>query len=685
MAVIPLAVRSRQCDNHPSEVHVPVGAAFVTSYLRERNHESRIAWFGQAHLAAGAAQKLVAGCANQEEGLWRGTVKFFDPLTGHPRGSLHAHSEFSNQHDDVMVNNGGDRSVDAPILAEPSPGTGRVRSDVVNVASQVATRAEDRPHGLAVVFPQGRDRRGRVSYTHFTFQQLHEESDRLAHGLEAVGIRRGVRTVLMVRPSLEFFALTFALLKVGAVPVMVDPGMGLKHLGRCLAEAEPEAFIGISRAQAARVVLGWARRTIRVVVTVGRRWAWGGFSLDQVRALGAGKGPFEMARTAADEMAAIAFTSGSTGVPKGAVYTHGIFAAQVEMLRRLYRIEPGEVDLPTFPLFALFAPALGMTCIIPDMDPTRPAQVDPRKIIEAIDNFGVTNLFGSPALLDRVGRYGVEQQVQLPSLKRVISAGAPVHAANLERFGRLLAPGAQIFTPYGATEAMPVSSIGSDEILKRTRDRTAEGGGVCVGRPVAPVEAAIIRITDEPIPVWSDDLGMPPGQVGEIVVKGPIVTREYYRRPESNALAKIADPQKPGSFEKPGIYHRMGDLGYLDDEGRLWFCGRKSQRVLTAAGPLFTIPCEAVFNTHPAVYRTALVGVGDPGASRPVLCVELEPTAGPVDRERIKGELLALAAFRPHTRSIQTILFHPAFPVDIRHNAKIFREKLAVWAARQLS
>ncbi|MBY0525903.1 MAG: AMP-binding protein [Gemmataceae bacterium] len=565
--------------------------------------------------------------------------------------------------------------MDSPLLAGPSP---RAVNDTVNVASHLAALAQERPHALAVVFPHGRDRQGHVSYTHYTFHQLHTVSDQLAHGLEAIGIRRGTRTVLMVRPSLEFFALTFALLKVAAAPVMVDPGMGVKRLGRCLAEAEPEAFIGIPKAHAARLILGWARRTIRICVTVGRRWCWGGHTLDQVQAIGERSGPFEMARTAADETAAIAFTSGSTGVPKGVVYTHGIFVAQVEMLRQLYNIEPGEVDLPTFPLFALFAPALGMTCIIPDMDATRPAQVDPRKIVEAIDNFGVTNMFGSPALLDRVGRYGVKHDVRLPSLKRVISAGAPVHASILDRLQTLLAPGVQVFTPYGATEAMPVCSIGSDEILSRTRSHTAEGGGVCVGRPVAPVEANIIRISDDPIPLWSNDLVLAAGEIGEIVVKGPIVTREYYRRPESNALAKIADPEQ-GAF-----YHRMGDLGYRDDEGRLWFCGRKSHRVQTREGTLFTIPCEAVFNTHPAVFRTALVGVSDAGASRPVLCVELEDKSGSADLEKIKRELLALGEARPHTRGIETILFHPSFPVDIRHNAKIFREKLAVWAARQL-
>ncbi len=539
----------------------------------------------------------------------------------------------------------------------------------VNIATHLETMAARQPHTLAVVFPHGRDHQGRVSYTHFTYRQLNDASDQIAHGLERIGIGRGVRTVLMVKPSLEFFALTFALFKAGAVPVLIDPGIGVRNLGQCLGEAEPLAFIGIPKAHAARVVLGWGRASIRTCVTVGRRWFWGGATLEAVQQLGAGAGRFPLARTSATELASILFTSGSTGVPKGAVYTHGIFAAQVDILRRLYGIEPGEIDLQTFPLFGLFAPALGMTTIVPDMDATRPAQVDPRKIIEAVENFGVTNLFGSPALLNRVGRYGVEHNIKLPSLKRVLSAGAPVSAEIMERFATMLRPDVEIHTPYGATESLPVCSIGSTEVLTQTRVKTRQGAGVCVGRPVSEIQLRIIRISDDAIPVWSDDLVLPDGAIGEIVVKGPMVTREYYRRPESTALAKIADGDS--------FYHRMGDLGYLDELGRVWFCGRKSHRVVTPQGTLFTIPCEAVFNVHPRIYRTALVGV----AGRPVLCVELEKDAGHVDPK----ELRALAASQPHTRNIDTFLIHPAFPVDIRHNAKIFREQLAVWAARKLA
>lgn len=544
-----------------------------------------------------------------------------------------------------------------------------IENRLINIAAHLPEMAGRQPDTPAIIFPKGNRR--------LSFRELNALSDRIAHGLVGIGIGRGVRTVLMVTPGPEFFALTFALFKVGAVPVLIDPGLGVKNLKKCLDEAEPRAFIGIPKAHIARVLFGWGKKSLRTFVTVGRRFFWGGSTLAKLLDHDEWNMPFPMAPTERDDIAAILFTSGSTGPPKGAIYSHGNFAAQVEALRRVYGIEPGEIDLPTFPLFALFAPALGMTAVIPDMDFTRPGSVNPRKILTAIQAHGVTTMFGSPALINRVGRYGAEHGIRLPSLRRAISAGAPVPAPVLERFTSMLSPGTEVFTPYGATEALPVCSIGSSEILGGTRQITEAGGGVCIGRPVEGIRVEIIRISDEAIPVWDDSLRLPGGQIGEIVVQGAQVTRGYHNRPEADRLSKIADPATGGFF------HRMGDLGGFDETGRLWFCGRKSHRVETPDGPLYTIPCEAVFNTHPHVFRTALVGIGEQGQQLPVLCVELEKGTA-VDLNTVRKELLAIGDAHVHTHAITTILFHPVFPVDIRHNAKIFREKLAVWAAERL-
>jgi acyl-CoA synthetase (AMP-forming)/AMP-acid ligase II len=548
---------------------------------------------------------------------------------------------------------------------------------VANVACLVLERAGLEPDAPAIFFPDGRRDDGRVRYACSTNRELDEESDRLAHGLLAIGVGGGVRTALMVRPSLELFALTLALFKVGAVPVMVDPGLGLSRLRRCLDEAEPAAFIGIPAAHAARIAFGWARRTLRVSVTVGRRWFWSGPTLASLRELGGTEEPFPVADTRDDEEAAILFTSGSTGSPKRVVYRHGNFAAQIEAIRGLGTIGRGEVDLPTFPLFALFDPALGMTAVIPDMDPTRPAEVDPKRIVEAAEEFGATNLFGSPALLDTVGRYGEARGTKFSTLRRVISAGAPVPAAVMERFLKMLPEGSEILTPYGATECLPVACISSREVLAGTASQAEQGAGICVGAPVPSIEVRILAISDGPIENWRGDLELPRGEIGEIVVRGPQATDCYYGRPEATLRAKIRTADG-------GFWHRMGDVGYLDADGRLWYCGRKSDRVATADGTLHTISCEGVFDAHTRVRRTALVGVREGRAERPVLCVELLASEKAADRERIVAELLVLGARHAHTRTVRTVLFHRSFPVDTRHNAKIGRPELAKWAERRL-
>jgi len=550
----------------------------------------------------------------------------------------------------------------------------RTGDGTVNIAAQLTAMAARYPDKRAVVWTAGRDGSGRARYAHVTFVELEQETDRYAHGLEHVGITRGTRTIFFVTPGLDFFALVFALFKVGAVPVMIDPGIGRQQMRVCLSEVQGEAFIGVPRAHVFRTLYPGSFRSVRVAVTVGRRWFWGGLRLADIRT--DPWRPYEPAPTHETDPAAILFTSGSTGPAKGVLYDHGMFDAQVRYLHSHFGYSAEEVDLPTFPLFALFDAALGMTAVIPEMDFSRPGSVDPRKIIEPIADHGVTHMFGSPALLDRVSRYGEANGTTLPTLKRVVTAGAPVSPVVLERMHAMLRPEAELHTPYGATEALPVASIGSREILNDTAEQTMRGAGTCVGRPMNGLDVRIIRIDDAPIADWSDDLELPAGEIGEITVTGSVVTRSYHNNPGATALAKIA--------HGASIRHRMGDVGYVDEVGRLWFCGRKAHRVVTRTATLFTVPCEAIFNRHPRVFRSALVGVGDPGQQTPIICIQLEDDDTGSDQAVLTRELLTLAAADARTRDITTVLFHSGFPVDARHNSKIVREKLAVWAAEQL-
>ena len=185
----------------------------------------------------------------------------------------------------------------------------------------------------------------------------------------------------------------------------------------------------------------------------------------------------------------------------------------------------------------------------------------------------------------------------------------------------------------------------------------------------------IAEIDDRPIELFEDLKLLDTGQIGEIVVRGPSVTTSYFRREEANRAAKVRD--------RDSTWHRMGDVGYLDSTGRLWFCGRKNHRVETEHETLFSVPCEAIFNQHPDVRRSALVGLGDRPRQQPLIIIECQPDSRPGDR--LVEELKHLAEHNPLTDSIQLVLFHDGFPVDIRHNVKINREELARWAAAEVA
>jgi len=545
-----------------------------------------------------------------------------------------------------------------------------------NVASALSWQAERQPDVTAIYYPQSGAFKNEY-YESCTYQELNELSNCYARGLQEYGIGAGTRTALMLTPGLDFFAMFFALFKAGAVPVLIDPGMGMKPLKQCLAEAAPKAFIGVTKAHFARKILGWAKESCELLVTAGPTFGLGGVNLKKLKKLGGQENDEVLHEVKPNDMAAILFTSGSTGAPKGVVYRHRHFNAQVDMLRKAFDIQPGEISLPTFPPFALFDPALGMTTIVPDMDPTRPGEADPEKLVEAINRFKVTNIFGSPALLNTLSRYCVDNKLRLESVTRVISAGAAVPVRTIRRMQRSLFQDAEIHTPYGATECLPFSSIKASQIGDKMVDMIESGEGVCVGRPIEPNDVRIIKISDMAFNDHSETTEMPPGVPGEIVVSGPSCTDSYWNRDSDTLMSKFTG-------EHGKTWHRMGDVGIMDGTGRLWYCGRVSQRVETGQETLFADQCEAIFNQHPDLLRSALVGVGTKGRQTPVLCIEITGKLSAVDIERVHFDLLQLAQAHSITRNIRTVLFHPGFPVDIRHNSKIGREELAEWAAKKM-
>jgi olefin beta-lactone synthetase len=591
----------------------------------------------------------------------------------------------------------------------------------INVADRLSQAAAAAPDRVAVVACNKRGSR------QVTFGQLDADATAIARGLVAAGIRPDTRLVLLVPPSPEFVTLVFALLRSGATTILIDPGMGRKHLVDCLAATESEGFVAVSRAQAVRTMLSRRFPQAKLNVTVGRRWFWGGPTYKQLIARGLPSAA-ELPTTHADDPAAIIFTSGSTGPPKGVLYTHRMFETQVAEIQRAYDLQPGGVDLACFALFGLFNAAMGVTTVFPEMDFSRPASADPRKLLAAANQWQVTQAFASPAVWDKLSRHCEQTGESIPTLRKIFSCGAPVHADVLRRTLACVAdPGAQMHTPYGATEALPISTIEAREILGETAAATSKGAGVCVGRKFDSIHWRVIRIADEPIANIDDVEELPTGDIGELIVSGPQVTPCYMipqapsprrgglgrgaprvddplarphpsltlpikgREPEKplsgNVLAKIADGDR--------VWHRMGDVGYLDAQGRFWYCGRKSHRVETGASSCFSAPYEEVFNAHPRVKRSALVGFGRFGAAKPVLIVELvdgDPgrSSSHADADLVAGLKKLKDAHLSQNATqrlvdIDHVLVHPNLPVDVRHNSKINREKLATWAARQFA
>lgn len=541
-----------------------------------------------------------------------------------------------------------------------------------NLASALPTMAARDPYRAAVIFPAGRQEPwGR--FIQLSFAQLNRLTDRYAHGLSARGIHRGNRVLVLIRPGVDLIAVVFALFKIGAVPVLIDPGMGLKPFLQCVAETEPVALVGIPVAHVLRRLFPRAFRGVRVGIWVGN---WGPRS-QRLKVLPDGGGePFPVAETRLDDEGAVAFTSGSTGIPKGVVYLQGMFQAQMGILREQLDMREGDSHLAAVYIFALYNPTLGITTVFPDMNPARTASLNPARLVEAIDTFGITLSMGSPTVWRRLCDYAEAHQLSFPTLRTIHMFGAPCEPELVARCSHLF-PQATVYTPFGATEALPLTIMDHHEILSDTAPRTQEGLGACVGRALPGVNLQIIPIQDEPIAHWQDTLALPVGEIGEIAVKGAMVTREYLHRPQQTRAAKIQDHD--------AIWHRMGDLGYLDEQGRLWFCGRKSHRIETPEG-LRLSALESIFNQHPEVFRSALVGVGEPGQQTPVLIIECPGKGLPneADQARLRGELHQLAQQREATRCIKTILFHRGFPMDVRHNAKIQREKLARWATETL-
>ncbi len=541
-------------------------------------------------------------------------------------------------------------------------------SEDANFAATLTRWARAEPDRTALVEMTG-GRRGRSERRGATFSQLDRLADRYAVGLARSGLRCGDRVLYLLRPSVDGFAVFYALVRLGAIPCFIDPRMALDRLLACVRAIRPYAVVGVPEVHLLRMVAREPFASARLI-TSGHGWLAGGQSL---RSCLAPDGALAPRPAGPDRECYLPFTSGATGPPKGVHCTHGMVRAQSELVRDVCGWRAGMRVVMCYAPFVPFALADGLTVVLPAIDFSRPAAAAPRRVVDALAAREAECAIASPIVWMRLARYCERERVPLSSLRRAVAAGAPVQADLHRRLGAVMHPEGRLYTPYGATEAMPITTADTG-LLTETWEQMRAGYGTCVGKPLRGIDVRVIRVTDDAIPAWSDDLCVPQGTIGELAVGGEVVSAAYLDSPAQTALAKI---HRGGR-----VVHRMGDLGRTDAEGRVWFCGRKSHRIETREGMLAPVSIENVLNEHPSVFRTAVVGMGPRGAQRAVACVQMEE--GERFSPRLEADLAALADATCFKGVIARFLPHRGFPVDPRHNSKIRREELAVWAARRL-
>lgn len=540
-----------------------------------------------------------------------------------------------------------------------------VNGDANALYSSFQRWVESHPRSPAVIEPLFLP--DMVRYGQASFQDLASRINKYQRGLLELGMRVGDRVLMLVPPGIDFLALSYAVMGRGAIPIFVDPGIGKEALFACVKHINPDVLIGSARAQLLRLKRAEIMPNLRFYLTVSD-WIWtGGPNLNYLKRFSSKPLPAESASSAS----LIAFTSGATGAPKGVVFTNDMLREQLRIFREVFGIAEQKRDLPLLPIFSLFQLANGVCSVIPPIDPSRPLSLSAERVLKVVHDLGVSYSFGSPTLWNKIAEYCVRSGEDLGQIEKIFMAGAPVSESVLERVKEVL-PDGEVFTPYGATEALPVSLVSATEI-KGKKLRPADGGelGTYVGQSIDGVSIKVIPPHEGKLESFSECGSF---EIGEVIVSGKNVSPEYFENPEANELGKI-------HLRDDTIWHRMGDVGYLDDEGHLYYCGRKAHAVKAPSRTYYSIPVERIFNEHPKVKRSALVSLGE--NAEPGVVIEPFPQHFP-DGEPARSEFLkeieALAAENELTNKIQWFFLHPSFPVDARHNAKIFRDKLSAWA-----
>ena len=476
-----------------------------------------------------------------------------------------------------------------------------------------------------------------------------------AEALGARGVQRGDRIAVLVPPSVDLIAVVYACWRIGAVAVIADRGLGLRQLGKAVRSARVHHVIGARRVGYVARVLRWAPRASVISLLALK-------NSSVVLRLASVSAP----EPDADDLAAVLFTSGATGAAKGVRYTHRQLYAQRDALQETYKITRDDRFVAAFAPFALYGPALGIATGLADMDVTSPSTLTAQALEDVCQQLGATMVFASPAALANVISTATQSLPHLGAVRLVMSAGAPVPIDTLGSIAKLC-PNAQVRTPYGMTEALPVADVSLEEL--RT---IGIGRGVCVGQPVSGCRVVIAGIN-------TDDarMLMPTGVTGEVLVSSAWMSAGYDALWHTQYVAR---PTMTVDGDTQ-IWHRTGDVGHCDEHANLWIEGRVVHLIHTSQGVVTPVPLEIAVEALPTVVRAAAVSIGAPGVQQVVIVVETtDRMDGPAHEELVSA---VRAAVWP--QAIAAVWCTKKLPVDIRHNSKIDRTAVGAYMSNVLA
>jgi olefin beta-lactone synthetase len=509
----------------------------------------------------------------------------------------------------------------------------------MNMAETLRLRSSELGDAPALIDAhRGRDRT-------YSFSDFDQATATVADQLKAAGLHEGDWVLILHPVAIELYLILVGLFRIGCVAVFLDPSAGRAHVERCCSIFPPKAFFGSVKAQMLRLAVPALRR---VPLAFCPSWFPGTVKIAPGREV---MTESAIAPLADDAPALVTFTSGSTGEPKAALRTHGFLLAQHQVLARSLELRPGDRDLTTLPVFVLANLGSGVTSILPNADLRSPGKIDPKPVIQQIQRHSIMTTAASPAFMSRILSDCEKTGRQLPDLERVYLGGAPVFPGLLRK-AKTFCPNARITAVYGSTEAEPMAEIALNEITEEDFQFMREGRGLLAGRPVSEIALRVIEDRwGKPISALHHEelqsLTLSSWEPGEIVVSGPHVLRGYLKGKGDEETKFDANGKR---------WHRTGDLGYMDANGRLWLFGRCSAKICDSRGTLYPFAVECAAMENPMIRRAAVVAI----SNRRILAIECEDPGFLTELERS----LVWA-------KLDHIIPVDHLPVDKRHNAKI--------------